>query len=111
MTFCSVCIAVLQATCRISGTPVALKVYRMKKLSDLSRYQVYREISVHAGLNHPNIVQLYAAFQVSADTRACTQSPERMAQSPCRWSFQVGIEYMHSIDIAGIGGCIEAPSC
>ncbi|KAG1657008.1 hypothetical protein FOA52_012009 [Chlamydomonas sp. UWO 241] len=54
---------VYQATCRASGLPVALKVYRMKKLSNLSRYQVFREISVHAGLSHPNIVRLYAAFQ------------------------------------------------
>jgi hypothetical protein len=47
-----------------SGLPVALKVYYMAMLASFNRHQVLREVRLHASLDHPHIIQLYAAFQV-----------------------------------------------
>lgn len=33
------------------------------QVCDLYKYQIYREVRVHASLQHENIVTLYAAFQ------------------------------------------------
>jgi serine/threonine protein kinase len=43
---------------------VALKVYKMDKLGELQRYQVYREIRIHSQVQHPNLIRLLLAFQV-----------------------------------------------
>lgn len=51
------------ATDKQSGTQVALKLYRKRKLSTLNRYQVEREIRIHISLNHEYIIKLYAAFE------------------------------------------------
>ncbi|KAK9815326.1 hypothetical protein WJX72_001838 [[Myrmecia] bisecta] len=51
------------ATCRQSQIPIALKLYRKARLSDLNWYQVEREIRIHAALQHENIIQLFAAFE------------------------------------------------
>ncbi|KAK9834350.1 hypothetical protein WJX84_004182, partial [Apatococcus fuscideae] len=51
------------ATCQRSRMPVALKLYRKSKLSDLNWYQVEREIRLHAALQHEHIIQLYGAFE------------------------------------------------
>ncbi|KAG2490371.1 hypothetical protein HYH03_011173 [Edaphochlamys debaryana] len=51
------------ATDRQSGTQVALKLYRKRKLSILNRYQVEREVRLHINLRHENIIHLYAAFE------------------------------------------------
>jgi serine/threonine protein kinase len=56
--------AVLQAIDRQSNTHVALKVYQTSRLHELNRYQVLREVYLHAHLQHVNIIQMYAAFQV-----------------------------------------------
>lgn len=53
----------VQARDRRSGTIVALKLYRMHKLNDISRHQVAREVRLHMGLQHENIIQLYASWQ------------------------------------------------
>lgn len=58
---------VYQATCKKSLEQVALKVYHMENLCELNHYQVYREIRVHAGLSHQNIIGLYCAFQEGND--------------------------------------------
>lgn len=47
-----------------SGLPVALKMYYMAMLASFNRHQVLREVRLHASLDHPHIIQLYAAFQV-----------------------------------------------
>ncbi|PRW57075.1 aurora other [Chlorella sorokiniana] len=52
-----------QATDKVSGVVVALKSYSKRRLSDLNWYQVEREIRLHSQLRHPNIIQLYAAFE------------------------------------------------
>lgn len=57
----------VQATCRKSLEQVALKVYHMENLCELNHYQVYREIRVHSGLQHQNIIQLYCSFQEGND--------------------------------------------
>lgn len=36
-------------------------------LSPVRRHNVYREIRLHGGLQHPNIVQLYVAFEDESD--------------------------------------------
>ena len=51
------------ATCRQSGAVVALKSYSKRRLSGLNWYQVEREIRLHSQLQHPNIIQLLAAFE------------------------------------------------
>lgn len=51
------------ATCRLSGLPIALKLYRKEKLSNLNWFQVEREIRIHSQLRHENIIQLFAAFE------------------------------------------------
>jgi serine/threonine protein kinase len=56
--------AVLQAIDRQSNIHVALKVYHTGRLHELNRYQVLREVYLHAHLQHVNIIQMYAAFQV-----------------------------------------------
>lgn len=45
-----------------------LKVYHPDKLHEISRCQLLREARLHATLFHPNIVQLYAAFQQVGQT-------------------------------------------
>jgi len=58
---------VYQATCKKSLEQVALKVYHMENLCELNHYQVYREIRVHAGLQHQHIIALFCAFQEGND--------------------------------------------
>lgn len=53
----------LQAYCRLSNEPVALKVYNMSRMPPLMRYQLQREVDLHIALAHPHIIKLYAAFQ------------------------------------------------
>eukprot|EP00775_Hariotina_reticulata_P007638 gene7638-7840_t len=48
---------------RISGATVALKVYHMNKLNNISSHQVAREVRLHVALQHENIIKLHAAFQ------------------------------------------------
>lgn len=55
--------SVYYSFCRKSCTPVALKMYKKSKLSVLNRRQVEREIAIHSSLNHPHIVDFYAAFE------------------------------------------------
>ncbi|DBA84709.1 TPA: hypothetical protein ACH3X1_005961 [Trebouxia sp. C0004] len=55
------------ATCKKSKLPVAVKVYRKARLSELNWYQVEREVRIHSRLDHANIIQLYAAFEDDAN--------------------------------------------
>ncbi|EFJ45397.1 serine/threonine protein kinase [Volvox carteri f. nagariensis] len=50
-------------TCRTTGNQVAVKLYHKNKLSELNHYQVAREITIHSGLDHKHIIQLWAAFE------------------------------------------------
>lgn len=54
---------VYKSICRRSGEVVVLKVYHLSSVCELYRYQIYREVRVHAGLRHENVVQLHASFQ------------------------------------------------
>lgn len=54
---------VYKGLCKSSGVVVCLKVYKLSNLCELNRFQVYREVRLHASLQHENVVQLYAAFQ------------------------------------------------
>ncbi|KAG2427445.1 hypothetical protein HXX76_012381 [Chlamydomonas incerta] len=54
--------AVYRAICRTSGLPVALKVYFMARVPPNTLHMLRREIELHIGLAHRNIIMLYAAF-------------------------------------------------
>lgn len=54
---------VYYAICRKSTQPVAIKMYLKAKLSKLNRKQVEREVILHSSLNHPHIIDFYAAFE------------------------------------------------
>ncbi len=65
---CEQATMVLKAVCRHSGVEVALKVYDEDKvgisaLRDVLEHQTIREIDIHAGMDHPNVTKLYAAFR------------------------------------------------
>ncbi|KAF6259284.1 kinase-like domain-containing protein [Scenedesmus sp. NREL 46B-D3] len=55
--------SVYHAIDRQSNSHVALKVYHTSRLHELNRYQVLREVYLHAHLQHDNIIQMHAAFQ------------------------------------------------
>ncbi len=54
---------VFKAQCKRSGETVVLKIYTLAAVCDLYKYQIYREVRVHASLQHENVVTLHAAFQ------------------------------------------------
>ncbi|GAX78480.1 hypothetical protein CEUSTIGMA_g5919.t1 [Chlamydomonas eustigma] len=56
---------VYKATCKTSRQEVALKVYAVEQMDDLSRAQLAREIRLHSKCHHTNIVNFFAAFVVS----------------------------------------------
>jgi len=58
---------VYQATCKKSLEQVALKIYHMQNLCELNHYQVFREVRVHASLQHQNIITIYCTFQEGND--------------------------------------------
>lgn len=62
---------ILQARDRKSGTVVALKLYRMHKLNDISNHQVAREVR-----SHPDVQQLMGACPWKSDgvCSACQDS-------------------------------------
>ncbi len=43
---------------------VPSQVYRLAQLPELQRLHLFREIKLHSGLTHPNIIAFYAAFMV-----------------------------------------------
>lgn len=53
---------VFKAQCQASDMIVAVKVYRLSQLPELQRLHLFREIKLHSGLTHPNIIAFYAAF-------------------------------------------------
>jgi serine/threonine protein kinase len=59
--------AVYQAVYRVSGVPVALKVYDKCTLTKITRKQVDREVLIHCSLNHEHIIKL-----VSLSRNDCT---------------------------------------
>jgi serine/threonine protein kinase len=57
---------VYKAICKRSREEVVLKAYELSAICDLYQHQIFREVGLHASLIHENVVQLYAAFHVSA---------------------------------------------
>lgn len=55
--------AVYQAVSRNTGFGVALKLYFKRKMTLLNVHQVHREVRIHICLDHPNIVDLWGAFE------------------------------------------------
>ncbi|PNH08646.1 Aurora kinase A [Tetrabaena socialis] len=57
---------VYTATCHHSGVEVVLKVYAdVDKAPDVAQHEMFREVAIQSGLQHPNVVHLFAAFQES----------------------------------------------
>ena len=40
-----------------------LKCYTLSAICELYQHQIYREVRLHAGLQHENVIKLYAAFK------------------------------------------------
>ncbi|CAG9467498.1 unnamed protein product [Pedinophyceae sp. YPF-701] len=53
---------VYAATCRLTGHPCVLKVYK-KNVHEVLEMQIGREISIHSSIKHPHAIDLYAAFE------------------------------------------------
>ncbi|KAG1654074.1 hypothetical protein FOA52_012056 [Chlamydomonas sp. UWO 241] len=53
---------VYKAWCKHSSETVCLKVYKLGSLCELNRYQIFREVKLHSGLQHENVITLYGAF-------------------------------------------------
>lgn len=52
------------ATCKSApDRPFVIKMYHKERLNKANMKQVEREIKIHSELKHPNIVQLFAAFE------------------------------------------------
>ncbi|GBF96529.1 aurora protein [Raphidocelis subcapitata] len=62
---------------KASGIQVALKVYHRVKLSQLNQYQVKREVRIHACLDHPNVLKLFAAFEDESGVYLVTEFASR----------------------------------
>lgn len=45
-------------------------MYRVSQLPELQRLHLFREIKLHALLDHTNIIGFYAAFMVRGDVEA-----------------------------------------
>ncbi|KAG2443640.1 hypothetical protein HXX76_001990 [Chlamydomonas incerta] len=58
--------SVFRARCLLSGHAVVLKVYNLHEQTAFLRYQMLRELHIHARLRHPNIVPLYGSFRDDA---------------------------------------------
>lgn len=61
----------LQAKDVQSGEMLAVKVYNLNALGELNKVQLIREIRLHGGFTHRNIIELHVAFQVSIACLAC----------------------------------------
>ncbi|KAF6261793.1 kinase-like domain-containing protein [Scenedesmus sp. NREL 46B-D3] len=46
-----------------SGEQLAVKVYNLNALGELNKVQLIREIRLHGGFAHRNIIELYSAYQ------------------------------------------------
>jgi serine/threonine protein kinase len=55
---------VYKGVCKRSREVVVLKSYTLSAICELYQHQIYREVRLHASLQHENIVKLYAAFKV-----------------------------------------------
>lgn len=55
----------MQAKCLVSGSLVVLKIYCPMSHPQPQHWQPRQEISIHARIQHPGCIQMYAAFQVS----------------------------------------------
>lgn len=56
--------AVYKAICKRTNETVVLKSYQLSSICELYQHQIFREVGLHASLEHENVVQLNAAFQV-----------------------------------------------
>ena len=54
---------VYKGICKRSRETVVLKSYTLSSICELYQHQIYREVRLHAGLQHENVVKLYAAFK------------------------------------------------
>jgi tRNA A-37 threonylcarbamoyl transferase component Bud32 len=58
---------VYKAFCIHSNCIVIIKIYPLKDKTDVERLHLYREITIHGNIVHPNIGQFYVAFKEMDD--------------------------------------------
>ncbi|GAQ86022.1 hypothetical protein KFL_002660030 [Klebsormidium nitens] len=68
---------VLSARCRLTGLPVAIKIYKKEALTSANRNQVRREVESLYELRHENLNKLYMVFE---DARRVTLILEYCSQ-------------------------------
>lgn len=79
---------VVHCTCARSGLPVAIKMYHKERMNSLNVRQVAREIEIHASMLHPNVANLYAAFEDGDGIYLVQELATRGARAlPCRAPF------------------------
>jgi hypothetical protein len=83
---------VYEAICKQSKEKVAVKVYSISQLDEIPRVQLSREIRLHSKINHPNIVQFYAAF-VDEDTSWTSMDKEASQSSGSRKAMVLVVEW------------------
>jgi serine/threonine protein kinase len=54
---------IFKATVKNTNYDVALKIYRLSKINNITRYQLLREIEICSILDHDNIIQTYGIFK------------------------------------------------
>ena len=82
---------VYTATDRHTGTPIALKLYRKNKLNALATCQVSREVRLHLQLSHPNIIQIYGAFEDEKNQYLVQVGHHHVHSNMCEWGPCLGI--------------------
>lgn len=81
--------AVYKGMCKRSRETVVLKSYALSSICELYQHQIFREVRLHASLQHENIIKLYAAFKVrgaaasaAADAHALCMTASSV-RAPC----------------------------
>lgn len=99
---------------RATGVVCALKAYRKKRLTALNRRQVCREIAIHGGLQHENIIELFCAFEdeycyylVSA--RCSVPACDVQAGRPCVVPTAIGV-CLGAAPLLMLCTCTSAPA-
>ena len=68
--------------CKRSREVIVLKSYALSSICELYQHQIFREVRLHASLQHENIVKLYAAFKVR---RVCHCACAGVCVAACRF--------------------------
>ena len=103
---------VVHCTCARSGLPVAIKMYHKERMNSLNVRQVAREIEIHASMLHPNVANLYAAFEDGDGIYLVQELATRGARAlPCRAPFGNPASGRHRPPRHSHRRCPHNPAC